>query len=912
MGFPDDEDLPLILEAAYGADPNGDPNDYEFTDISSRLVRSADVQIRTGRSPGAQSANAGSCSFAIDNDDGDWTPLNPFSTLHPHVRLGLPMRLRYRVARATFGTAVANGWGSTDDDYGWTLFGAGGTVAASNWNVAAGVGTHLVPVANASRASYLADVAVPDVEVLVTVSLAFTNVTGGNVEPANILLRGTSLSSFYTARVEITTAEAVQVKLYDPASSLLASATVAGLSHTSSQALRVRAQIVGNFFAIKVWAAAGSEPAGWHATATDDAVPVAGWVGISSGLASGNSNFPVTFSYDDVQVTVGRASGFVASLQPDFIPTTDGDPLSVTRVTLGGRLRALSQNAKPARAALERAILADGPAAAWTFGDGTSAELGGSAISGGQPMRVVSGTPTFGSSVDLPAGVGNSAIDLTDASMSGAVIGGSASAWSVEFVATAEDAAAGALASIVIATGSWERLDIFAPFAGDSGMQFVTRGGGGAFTGTWSVDNSWHHYLVTAAQSGGNVNVRVYQDGTLVASPYSGAGTLGALSRADMNPLLFPTSTAMSFVDLGVHNQALDATAAANRYQAVLGHVGDLPTDRLARLGLQEGVAIDIVVGGSTQPMGPQPVATFLELLQDCATVDGGWLGEQVDGFGLSYVPLAARVNRDTDMTVDLSTYRVSQGDSVSVLAPSYDDQGVVNEVTATRPDGSSATKDDTAHIAVYGRYETAVTRNVQSDDQLRDQAGWQVNLGTVEAFRFPSTPVNLHANLSDLLMPWLGLRPGLSRVVRTGLPAKAGAADDDRMLDGYSETLQPRRWTGSYEGSASAPLQVAVYGTDPGGVVSRYGARSTVLAEDLTDVETAADVTATGETWATTATHPTAFPFNVTIGGLTYSCTGITGTTPNYTLTLVRLATDKTHATGGQVAVTDTGRYAL
>ncbi|HEY1395015.1 hypothetical protein [Roseateles sp.] len=911
MGFPDDEDLPLILEAAYGADPNGDPSAYAFTDISDRLVRSSDVHIRTGRSPGAQTANAGSASFAIDNDDGAWSPLNPVSTLFPYVRLGLPMRLRYRLAMATFSTAVTNGWGSTDDGYVWTLFGAGGSVVTSNWNVSAGVGTHLVPVANANRTSYLGDVEVPDVEVLVTVSLAITNITGGNVEPANILLRGTSTSSFYTARVEITTAEAVQVKLYDPSGNLLSSATVAGLTHTSSQALRVRAQIVGNFFAIKVWAAAGSEPAGWHATAVDDAAPRAGWIGISSGLASGNSNAPVTFSYDDLVVTVGRASGFTASLQPDFIPTTDGDPLSVTRVTLGGRLRSLSQNAQPARAALERTILADGPSAAWTFGDGSGAELGGSAISGGQPMRVVAGTPTFGTNDDLPAGVGASAIDLTNASMSGAVVDGSASAWSVEFVATAADAAAGALASIFIASGSWERLDIYAPFAGSSGMQFVTRGGGGAFTGSWSVDNNWHHYLVTAAQSGGNVNVRVYQDGVLVASPYSGAGTLGALTEVNMNSVLFPTSTAMSFVDAAVHNQALDATAAANRYQAVLGFVGELPTDRLARLGLEDDVAIDIVAGGSTQPMGPQPVATFLELLQDCALVDGGWLGEQIDGFGLSYVPLAARVNRDADMTINLATYRVTSGDSASVLAPTYDDQGVVNAVTASRPDGSSATRSDAAHIAALGRYEADATVNVESDEQLPDQARWRVNLGTGQAVRYPNTPVNLHANLTSLLMPWLGLRPGLSRIVRTGLPAKSGTADDDRMLDGYTETLRPRGWTGGYDGSPSAPLQIAVYGSHSA-QRGRFGAYSTVLAEDLTDIETAADVNSGGEVWATTSSHPSRFPFDVTIGGLDYSCTAITGTAPNYTLTLVRLATDKAHLTGTSVTVTDTGRYGL
>jgi hypothetical protein len=100
------------------------------------------------------------------------------------------------------------------------------------------------------------------------------------------------------------------------------------------------------------------------------------------------------------------------------------------------------------------------------------------------------------------------------------------------------------------------------------------------------------------------------------------------------------------------------------------------------------------------------------------------------------------------------------------------------------------------------------------------------------------------------------------------------------------------------------------VYGTDA--TAYRYGAKDTNLAEDLTSVEAAADVDTGTDTWATTASHPSVFPLNVNIGGLTYSCTAITGTHPNLTLTLVRLATDRTHATGTQVTVTDTGRYGL
>lgn len=922
MGFPDDEDLPLILEAAYGADPFGDPNSYAFTDISDRLVRSSDIQIRTGRSPGAQSANAGACSFAVDNDDGDWSPLNAASSLFPYVRLGLPMRLRYRLAMATFSTAVSNSWGSTDDGYVWSLFGAGGTVAASNWNVAAGVGTHLVPVANANRATYLANIAVPDVEVSVTVSLAITDITGGNVEPANILLRGTGLSSFYTARVEITTAEAVQVKLYDPSSNLLASATVAGLTHTSSQALRVRAQIIGNFFAIKVWAAAGSEPAGWHATAVDDAVPVAGWIGISSGVASGNSNAPVTFSYDDLVVTVGRASGSVASMQPDFIPTTDGDPLSVTRVTLGGRLRQLTQNAKPLRSALFRTMagISEGdfaPVAHWSLEDESGSTQFASAIAG-HPAATFTGDVDPASYTDI---VGSSALPtIADGGRITAVVPAyaSTSAWQLQFVLPIPSAPASDVAyydfDISPGVGSTIRKiriryfspDIVQIAALDSAGADIASNGTSASYGTPLL------WAVTQFVNAGNLLTvlgKYDENGFVSQTNISTAGAVGVVTgvtayansvNAGWSPghwALYTDPAVVTTPNIGPNSVALG------------GHVGELPTTRLARLCREDRVAIDIVAGGSTQAMGPQPVGTFLELLQDCALVDGGWLGEAIDGFGLSYVPLAARINRSTDMTIDLATYRVTSGESASVLAPTYDDQGIVNEVTASRPDGSSATKDDAAHIALYGRYDAAVTVNVEADSQLADQASWRVNLGTADPRRYPNTPVNIHANATTLLMSWLGLRPGLSRIVRTGLPAKSGADDDDRMLDGYSETLRPRGWTGSYEGSPSAPLAVGVYGPDPGGVVTRYDSDDSTLNAGINSAVTSIAVAWTLLGW----THADG-DFDINVGGERMTVTAISGSTSPQTFTVTRSVNGivKAHSSGAKVSLWDAHRYAL
>ncbi len=113
-------------------------------------------------------------------------------------------------------------------------------------------------------------------------------------------------------------------------------------------------------------------------------------------------------------------------------------------------------------------------------------------------------------------------------------------------------------------------------------------------------------------------------------------------------------------------------------------------------------------------------------------------------------------------------------------------------------------------------------------------------------------------------------------------------------------------RRVAAFNTTPAKPYDIAIF--DAG---QRFGGDATYLAEDLDLTETAVDVVA-GETWATTASHPTAFPGNVLIDGVTYECTAITGAAPNYQLTITRLAEDKTHDAGSPVTVADVGHFGM
>jgi hypothetical protein len=192
--------------------------------------------------------------------------------------------------------------------------------------------------------------------------------------------------------------------------------------------------------------------------------------------------------------------------------------------------------------------------------------------------------------------------------------------------------------------------------------------------------------------------------------------------------------------------------------------------------------------------------------------------------------------------------------------------------------------------------------------------ARWHLHKGTIDEVRYATVTVDLDASpglVTDATAVDIG-----DVITIANLPEDDGVDLARLTVLGYTETVGSHRRILTFTCVPASTYDVGVWGSDAAG--SRWGARTTVLAEDLTDVETAADVNTGTDVWATTASHPTLFPagggagIGVTIGGLDYTCTAITGVHPNLTMTLVRLADDKTHSTGDAVTVTDTGRYGI
>lgn len=840
MAFPGTS-LDLLVEAYPG----------QWVDLSDRLTAVPVSIPQRGAPNGSRSTAAGSCTVTLDDDDGALTPLNPSGAYYPHVRRGAPFRVAVRRLNDAFDRTQTAGWG-TD----WVSFAAGGTVNPSDSSVSSGQAVHSVPAALAYRANYYDAVSLADAEVRTVVEMPDPSITGGAVEPANIMLRLEDLSTYYLVRVSVDTSEVVTVALHHTVTGELAGAVSTGVVH-SGQPIAVAGIVAGPWFAAKVWNAADPEPRDWQVEVVDHTYTGRGFCGVRSGVATGNSDTkPFLFRYNAVEIRAPRAAGTAASYRPAIVPRTDRTMVAAQTIEIGGLLRQLERGPSGARSAATRYTAASTPVAYWPLEDGVDSTQAASGLPGGSPLTVRAGIMDFVD--DAPPGASGSAHPLPSAenALQGTITGASATSWQVsvwskgQVTQAAEDGGLTAYYvpwEIVTTTGQvlrlayqyeedraigvaqWTSLSETSPanvvYLDDDVDPHTNPG----------ITGEWIHVQFYAEQSGADTNAFLYVNGANVdARTWSGV-TIGAPRDIRvMSPFGAGNATSLNVEEIWISQLAIhNGGFLVAQYQPGLGFPGELATDRAERVAAEEGVPIHVTPGpDDSAAMGVQPVASLLDVLRECEAADFGILGESRAGMALTYRAGSARVNPAVDLTVDLSTYRTTAGTSGSVLSPVYDDQGLRNDIEARRVNGSRAVALDQASIDADGRYDESVEVNVATDEQLPSVAHWMLNEGTVDEYRNPNLALDLGAT-PDLIDGWLSADHG-SRVQRTNPPPPHPTGVIDQIISGYSESLGHRSWTATANCQPARPWDVAEVDGD-----QRVPADGSTLVADIDDTDT-------------------------------------------------------------------------
>lgn len=526
---------------------------------------------------------------------------------------------------------------------------------------------------------------------------------------------------------------------------------------------------------------------------------------------------------------------------------------STVTIQCSGILRRLGQGGT-LKSAMRRRILSDDeptPAAFWPCEDGADATTVGSGFVGGSPMTV--GTPIFGAGFGGSAGSLdlNAMVDAT--APDGAVTLASASGFQAEFMFKSDSGADESVLEFLCGT-----LDspIIIPAALSDGRA--------------------HHLALKYVQNGTNVDVSSYVNGA-----FSATSSVAATMNTTLTVRVRGTAgTGTSLAAIAIYNFA-NMNAPTTRAPAARAYAGELATTRVRRLAAEEGVPM-VCTSGVSVAMGPQPIGTLLDILRDAEAVDQGVLYETAWGLGVQ------SCNDRTNMPVSLAL-DFNQRHIADTPEPADDDQRLKNRWTVSRTSGSSYIKELTTGqtgTTLAGLYDDSATVNVQTDTQLGDQAGWRLNIGTVDEDRWPAIPLNF-TRTPTLIDTWTTLPYG-QRVTVANPPAQMPPDALDLVIEGFSEAWTPFNWFATLNASPFAPYRIGTLAADTGDT----GEFLLILTPDTLTL--AVGVSTTDVSWSINSspvwtTAAESFPRNIMWEGELITVTNCTGASAPQTWTVTR-----------------------
>lgn len=566
---------------------------------------------------------------------------------------------------------------------------------------------------------------------------------------------------------------------------------------------------------------------------------------------------------------------------------------SWAEVQAAGILRRLGQGAAPLDSTMRRALTGPGldspPVAYWPCEDAAGSTRIASGLPGGQPITI---------NIELPGFAADSSFECSrpittvqNSSWYGAVSPYTPSLEAqMRFLMHVDAVAANnqRIATMYCSGGSISAFRLFYGTGGtlniasyDANGALIAETGHATIAG--GVDGRRCRISVEATQDGDDVDFGVVKLDVGASSGGSSAATatghtFGQIAGIGINAGggLASGANKVGIGHISVHrikSSIFDLAAELTAY------AGEAAGERVVRLCDEEGIGCQIIGSpGSTELMGAQLPATLVTLLAECADVDGGMLCEPRDMLGIGYRTRVSLYSQTQRLEIDHDAYELSAS-----LEPTEDDQSARNDVTVSRPGGSSgraALESGPMSVQVppdgIGRYDESVTLNAQSDDRLPDLASWRVHLGTVDEARFPVVelsrghrPILENPALDTALLAFqLG-----DRLTITNPPAGLPPDDISQIVQGYTETLGQWRHTLQLNCTPESPWRVASTDDD---TLGRFDTDGSQLAGDVSDSATSITVAVTdGPLWTIDSAE---MPFDVVVGGEVMTVTEVAG----------------------------------
>jgi len=868
MAFPQTP-LPLKVELQVGS---------TWTDVSSDVRSEQQIHITRGRSDWGQDVDSTRCSFTLDNNSGKYTPRNASGPYFGQIGRNTPCRVSVLTGTPYLDlTGNAADYAETVDnaalditgdldirlDASWAnwiapigslvqgtieMMGKFNGTTQKSWLLGSRDGKLYFEWSADGSNSLSASSTLPPVipgaggRLAVRVTLDVDNGASGNTV------------KFYTA----STLDSPWTQLGDP---IVQSGTTSIFNSTApvriGQATNYIFKLpVGRVHSAEIrnglWGTVVAQPYfSNQAVGTTSFVDAPGRTWTVNGTAS-ITNRQVRF--------VGEVTAWAVRWETKFDV--------VTQVDASGIMRRLTQGASPVRSAMYREFTNAGRTSIvgyWPMEDESTATAFASALNGQSSMLIPSSGVTPAAYADWVASAALPTYSFGTSKVRPAPYTATNYIFTRMFAAVP---AAGVTGTDRLfgftTTGTARTWSLFINTAGGLDLRAYDADGTNILTtgfAAFAINGLQRVIGVELTQNGANIDYRVIvfklETSTLLSSQSTSVtGTLAAYTAGSVTEVRVGQDGLLNSTAVGHIAIANDQAAYASTSGAMVGWREETTCARINRLGSEDGIAA-YSASVSDQEMGVQGMSTLIDLTREAEAADEGILCEERSFLGLRFRDHVSLYNQAAALTLD---YTGSSG-LVTPLEPTDDDQSVRNDRTVARTGGSSSRLTlDTGTLSTQappngvGRYDDSVSRNLATDDQTLDHAGWLLHVGTWDETRYPVVRLVL-SKVPSLLESAAAVDIG-DRIQIDNPPSWLPLDTIDLQVQGYSETLDQYTWDLDYNCTPAGPWDVAWAG-DPNTASSPREFQWTdttgsALAEDLTSTETDVDVRTTdGPIWS-------------------------------------------------------------
>lgn len=748
-----------------------------WTDVTPKLEAGNPFTITRGRQDNRSSVAASSLTgVVLNNTDGRFTPELTTGTYYPNVKRGRPIRVRVRYPSGQAGNFLTANQASMETSIAdWTTFGVTPTLSWSN-----------VRADNGTR------------------SLLITWPTTSSLTGAITTCTGLTAGRTYTARA----------RAYVPTGSVGVFVYCNGFS--------------GSSFSTKdAWVTVSVT---FTATASSHVVRI---------LAGNVTTAGMQAWVDSVVVEEGSSVPAFTTNPPPIIDRFTGyvDEWAVSWPEGGDThatcvVSATSRMARLANAAALRSIIAeeyalDAPEIHYQLGEPEGSTSAGNVSDTAQNPLTVAQAGT-GGTLDFGLGTGPGTDSLTapvfarasagngkylTATLQNPLTGFFDSVLSMDVFFNTSTAAVQTLVGVyanpsnylllsIDATGKLEARAVCVDATGTQQTRTVTSAG--------SVSNgATHHGAIRVALTDGGTptaTVSVVTDGVVVTGATIPWATFA-------NTTFFPTYTQIvvggplaptlgdvfngTLSHVGVYVQTdtgiTDARFLAHFNAGNNGFSGETAQARITRYASYLGVPAAEIGTETGLLLGVPHVdttdASALDLMQRVTTSEFGLLFDDPSG-NLTFHARSHRYNAASALTLDVSAQEVEAD-----FAPKLDDQGLLNDLTASRPSGIAIRSIDAASIADNGYFRDSLELLTTSDAEVQSAADWRVAQFGTPRMKAPSLAVDLVTFPTvGKIATILGVDLG-TKVTTTNLPAQAQASSFDAFIEGVAEVIGIGTW---------------------------------------------------------------------------------------------------------------------